>query len=40
MSKFMSSWLERTTFERNFFTASLKFGKNCKTFEAKIIQEP
>ena len=39
-SEFMSSGLEWTTFERNCFTASLKFDSKYKTFEAKIIQEP
>ena len=39
-SELMSSGLEWTTFEHNYFTASLKFDNKYKTFEAKIIQEP
>ena len=39
-SEFMSSGLEWTTFERTYFTTSLKFDNKYKTFEAKIIQEP
>ena len=39
-SEFMSNGLEWTIFERNYFTASLKFDNKYKTFEAKIIQEP
>ena len=39
-NEFMSSGLEWTTFERNYFAASVKFDNKSKTFEAKIIQEP
>ena len=39
-SELKSSGLEWATFERNYFTASLKFDNKYKTFEAKIIQEP
>ena len=38
-SECMSSALEWTTSECNYFTASLKFDNKYKTFEAKIIQE-
>ena len=38
-NEFMSSGLEWTTFECNYFAASVKFDNKSKTFEAKIIQE-
>ena len=36
----MTSGLEGTTFDCNYFTASLKFDNKCKMFKAKIIQKP